>query len=100
MLSRLHQSQEGKPTGPLRSRIETLVTFGGCPWGRARQRKYGVKPNEPLPPPSLLLSRQYILNGNTGNRLRIVNPTSRMILQFPPAEQGILRMIPMENGIP
>jgi hypothetical protein len=29
--------------------IETVVTFGGCPWGRARQRKYGVKPNEPLP---------------------------------------------------
>ena len=25
-------------------RIETLVTFGGCPWGRARQHKYGVKP--------------------------------------------------------
>jgi hypothetical protein len=31
-------------------RIETLVTFGGCPWGRARRRKYGVKPSEPLPP--------------------------------------------------
>ena len=29
--------------------IETVVTFGGCPWGRARQRKYGVKPNESLP---------------------------------------------------
>jgi hypothetical protein len=29
--------------------IEMLVTFGGCPWGRARQRKYGVKPNELLP---------------------------------------------------
>ena len=26
-----------------------LVTIGGCPWGRARQRKYGVGPNEPLP---------------------------------------------------
>jgi hypothetical protein len=30
--------------------IEMLVTFGGCPHGRARQRKYGVRPNEPLPP--------------------------------------------------
>jgi len=30
--------------------IEMAVTFGGCPWGRARQKKYGVKPNEPLPP--------------------------------------------------
>ena len=23
-----------------------------CPWGRARQKKYGVKPNQPLPPES------------------------------------------------
>jgi len=30
--------------------IELLLTFGGCPWGRARERKYGVKPSEPLPP--------------------------------------------------
>ncbi len=29
--------------------IETLITFGGRPWGRARQKKYGVKPSEPLP---------------------------------------------------
>ena len=29
--------------------IETAVTFGGCPWGRARERKYGVKPNESRP---------------------------------------------------
>ena len=29
--------------------IETLVTFGGCPWGRARRRKYGVEPHESLP---------------------------------------------------
>jgi hypothetical protein len=29
--------------------IELLVTFGGCPHGRARQQKYGVRPNEPLP---------------------------------------------------
>lgn len=32
--------------------IEMLVTFGGCPHGRARQRKYGVRPNEPVPPES------------------------------------------------
>jgi hypothetical protein len=25
--------------------IEMVVTFGGCPWGRARQKKYGVRPN-------------------------------------------------------
>jgi len=29
--------------------IELVVTFGGCPWGRARRRKYGVKPSEPVP---------------------------------------------------
>jgi len=29
--------------------IELVVTFGGCPWGRARRRKYGVPPNEPVP---------------------------------------------------
>ncbi len=29
--------------------VEMLVTFGGCPHGRARQKKYGVRPNEPLP---------------------------------------------------
>ena len=29
--------------------VEALVTFGGCPWGRARQGKYGVKPAESLP---------------------------------------------------
>jgi len=27
--------------------IEMVITFGGCPWGRARRRKYGVKPSEP-----------------------------------------------------
>lgn len=29
--------------------LELLVTLGGCPWGRARQRKYGVRPDQPLP---------------------------------------------------
>ena len=28
--------------------IEMAVTFGGCPFGRARQRKYGVRPSEPV----------------------------------------------------
>lgn len=28
--------------------IEMIVTWGGCPWGRARQKKYGVKPDEPI----------------------------------------------------
>ena len=30
-------------------KIELIFTFGGCPWGRARQKKYGVKPSESLP---------------------------------------------------
>lgn len=30
--------------------VELLVTFGGCPWGRARQQKYGVRPDEQVPP--------------------------------------------------
>lgn len=29
--------------------VEMLLTFGGCPWGRARQQKYGVRPDQPLP---------------------------------------------------
>jgi hypothetical protein len=29
--------------------IEKVLTFGGCWWGRARKRKYGVEPGEPLP---------------------------------------------------
>jgi hypothetical protein len=27
-------------------KIEIFITFGGCWWGRARKKKYGVKPNE------------------------------------------------------
>lgn len=30
-------------------RLEMVLTFGGCPWGRARKRKYGVPPNVPVP---------------------------------------------------
>jgi hypothetical protein len=30
-------------------RLELLVTFGGCPWGRARKKKYGVRPDEEKP---------------------------------------------------
>jgi hypothetical protein len=30
--------------------IEMVVTLGGCPWGRARRRKYGVRPSEPIRP--------------------------------------------------
>ena len=30
-------------------KIEMVVTRGGCWWGRARERKYGVRPDESLP---------------------------------------------------
>ncbi len=29
--------------------LEMIITMGGCPWGRARRRAYGVAPSEPLP---------------------------------------------------
>jgi hypothetical protein len=29
--------------------LEMFVTRGGCPWGRARRRKYGVDPDQSLP---------------------------------------------------
>lgn len=34
-------------------RIEMIVFFGGCPAGRARRKKYGVRPDEALPPGAL-----------------------------------------------
>jgi hypothetical protein len=30
-------------------KVEMAITFGGCWWGRARQRKYGVTPDQPIP---------------------------------------------------
>lgn len=29
-------------------RLELALTGGGCPWGRARQKKYGVPPDVPI----------------------------------------------------
>jgi len=29
--------------------VELLLTGGGCPWGRARARRYGVQPDQPVP---------------------------------------------------
>jgi ribosome-binding protein aMBF1 (putative translation factor) len=43
------RARKGNRIAVFLQRIEMLVTFGGCPWGRARQRKYGVAPSEPLP---------------------------------------------------
>ena len=46
------RAREGNRLARIVQAVEMLVTFGGCPHGRARQRKYGVRPNEPLPPES------------------------------------------------
>ncbi|NLX96561.1 MAG: hypothetical protein GXY83_10330 [Rhodopirellula sp.] len=43
------RARQGNPLAKFLQSIEMVVTLGGCPWGRARQRKYGVKPNEPAP---------------------------------------------------
>jgi hypothetical protein len=43
------RARQGNRFAKILQSIETLVTFGGCPWGRARQKKYGVKPSAPLP---------------------------------------------------
>ena len=42
------RARSGNRLARLLQRVETLLTFGGCPWGRARQKKYGVKPSEPI----------------------------------------------------
>jgi hypothetical protein len=44
------RARNGHPVAKFFQKIELIVTFGGCPHGRARQRKYGVRPNEPLSP--------------------------------------------------
>lgn len=43
------RARRGNPLAQFFQKIELLVTFGGCWWGRARQKKYGVKPDEPIP---------------------------------------------------
>lgn len=46
------RARQGNTIAKMFQSVEMLVTFGGCPWGRARQKKYGVRPNERLPPKS------------------------------------------------
>ncbi len=43
-------ARKGNPFARVFQKVEILLTFGGCWWGRAREKKYGVKPSEPLPP--------------------------------------------------
>lgn len=43
-------ARKGKPLAILLQKVELVLTLGGCPAGRARRKKYGVKPGESLPP--------------------------------------------------
>jgi len=40
------RARKGARWAVLLQRIEMTLTGGGCPAGRARQKKYGVRPNE------------------------------------------------------
>jgi hypothetical protein len=42
-------ARKGNRLARFLQRVEMLLTLGGCPWGRARQAKYGVPPDQPLP---------------------------------------------------
>jgi O-acetyl-ADP-ribose deacetylase (regulator of RNase III) len=42
------RARKGNRVAKFLQSIELRVTGGGCPFGRARQRKYGVPPNEPI----------------------------------------------------
>ncbi|HID77638.1 MAG TPA: hypothetical protein EYP56_16785 [Planctomycetaceae bacterium] len=44
------RARRGNRVAKVLQAVELVATFGGCPWGRARRRKYGVGPDEPLPP--------------------------------------------------
>jgi len=43
------RARKGHWLAKLLQKVEYVVTMGGCPWGRARQHKYGVRPDQPLP---------------------------------------------------
>ena len=43
-------ARKGKWLARILQKIEMAVTFGGCPAGRARRAKYGVGPDQDLPP--------------------------------------------------
>ena len=39
-------ARKGNKIAAFLQKIEMTLTGGGCPAGRAREKKYGVKPNE------------------------------------------------------
>ena len=44
------RARKGNRLARMLQKVEMVLTVGGCPCGRARQKQYGVRPNEPLPP--------------------------------------------------
>ena len=44
------RARRGNRLARVLQKIEMAVTFGGCPAGRARWRKYGVEPDQPIRP--------------------------------------------------
>jgi hypothetical protein len=45
------RARQGNRLAQMLQTVELWLTRGGCPWGRARERKYGAAPHEPIPPP-------------------------------------------------
>jgi len=43
------RARQGQRWAQFLQKIEMCVTCGGWPWGRARQKKYGVPPDRPVP---------------------------------------------------
>ncbi len=43
------RARDGHPLAKFLQKIELGLTGGGCPAGRDRQKKYGVRPNERRP---------------------------------------------------
>ena len=46
-------ARKGHGLARILQKLEMLVTFGGCPSGRARRKKYGVAPDEVIPQETL-----------------------------------------------
>jgi hypothetical protein len=43
------RARQGRPWARMFQKLEMMLTFGACPWGRARQRAFGVRPDEARP---------------------------------------------------
>lgn len=43
------RARNGIPWAVAVQKAEMALTLGGCPWGRARRRKFGVGPDQAIP---------------------------------------------------